>query len=100
MWMNGMQRTREALQPISHEDLKTFAAATGPCVTLLFPLQHGENTADQDRRRLHETCRQADAKLRAAGLDKSSTEQLLSPVMELTGSEWDPQPGTLVVLSS
>ena len=95
-----MQKQTEAVQPISHDDLKNLAAKTGPCVTIYFPTQPAENTSRQDTTRLREGIHQAQNHLTQSGLDKNSTEELLAPVKGLTKEEWETAHGTLVILRS
>ncbi len=95
-----MQKQLQALSAISHEDVKALAGDTGPCVTLWFRTQAGENTASQDMSRLRDTVRQAEGKLKEIGLDKDSIEELLEPVRDLRGDEWPRAHGSLVILRS
>lgn len=95
-----MQKQLEATKSITADDLKSLAAATGPCITILIPTQPAENTSRQDHIRLREMVRQADEALVRQGLDVRSTSELLDPVRGMTGDEWDVARGTLVILRS
>ena len=95
-----MQKPLEAIRPISGEELKALAGASGPCVTIFFPTQAGENAAQQDQVRLRECVRQAEGQLNSLGVDKASQDEFLKPLRELTGDEWQVGRGSFVVLRS
>jgi hypothetical protein len=78
-----MQRQLQEPNVLQREDLKSFAGATGPCVSLYFPDHDPREKTHQDVVRFRNALDQAGRRLKELGFDKGAVSELLDPVRGL-----------------
>jgi hypothetical protein len=78
-----MQKQLQEPNVLQREDLKSFAGATGPCVSLYFPDHQGNEKTRQDVVRLRNGIEQAEQGMKKLGFDKAAIDELLEPVRGL-----------------
>jgi hypothetical protein len=78
-----MQKQLQEPNLLQRDDLKSFAGATGPCVSLYFPDHDPGEKTHQDMVRLRNAVDQAERRLKDLGFDKGAIAELLDPVRGL-----------------
>jgi hypothetical protein len=78
-----MQKQLQEPNVLERADLKSFAGATGPCVSLYFPDHLPGEKTHQDIVRLRNGADRAEKRLKELGFDKAAIAELLDPVRGL-----------------
>lgn len=89
------------LSPLQRQEIKTLGANTGPCLTIMVPLNRTEPNDRHAELRLKSALQKAEQVMTEGGLQRNDVDMMLEPIREFSGQEgWAAEGEGLVILRS